>query len=79
MTPIEMIDADLVQRLFELRSALIDLADLSTRLRQEIDERGPNARLPETATVSTQGAQVDRLLTIVHCLRSVRQRLGQEG
>ena len=77
MTPIEQIDAEIQQRLFELRSALIDLADLSTRLRQEIDERGPNARLPETATVSTQGAQVDRLLTSVHCLRSMRERLGE--
>ena len=60
--------------------ALVDLADLSTRLRQEIDERGPAARLPETATVSTQGNQVDRLLALIHCLRSVRGRLGgREG
>ena len=76
MTSLEQIDAEIEERLFELRSALVDLADLSTRLRIEIDERGSAARLPETATVSTQGAQVDRLLAIVHCLRNVRQRLG---
>ena len=77
MTPIEQIDAEIQQRLFELRSALVDLADLSTRLRQEIDERGTDARLPET--ISTTTGQVDRLLALIHCLRSVRERFGGQG
>ena len=58
------------------RSALVDLADLSTRLQHEIDERGTDARLPETASISTLGVEAHRLLTIVHFLRNVRERLG---
>lgn len=76
MTPIQQIDADLQQRLYELRSILGDLADRCHRLGCEIDERGLGARLPETVTASALGTQIDRYLAVIAVLRSQRERLG---
>ena len=65
----ESIQAQIHANLFDLQSALTDLADLATRLATEIDERGSAARLPETSIVGEHGTRIDQHLAVIQSLR----------
>ena len=71
MTLKESIQAQIHENLFDLQTALTDLADLASRLATEIDERGSQARLPQNNIVGERGTRIDQHAAIIHALRGM--------